>query len=299
MSFHWDDVRFFLEITRAGSQLAAARRMGVSHTTVARHIARLQTDLGAELFERGAEGLGLTETGQEILSLAQRMEDLGTALADRSAAIGGAVSGRLRIGAPDGVGNSFLSRHLPGLRDQQPGLEIEYVPVPRAHKLWRRDVDISIALDRPRTGRIVCRKLVDYDLRLYGSRETLNRVGHPLSRQDLCGFDFVGYVDDLLYAEALDFNAEVEDGLRVPYRAATVQAQLDAVQAGRSLGVLPCFMADAAGLVPVLPSEIGFERSYWLLIPEDIRDQSRVRVAAEYLVRLFRDHTKGFRFAGG
>lgn len=297
MLYHWDDVRFFLEVHRAGSLMGAARRLRVSHTTVSRHIARLQQNLSVELFEKGDTGLTLTEAGYEILSLARGMEDLGTSLGDRIASKGSAVSGTIRIGAPDGFGNAFLSRVLPGLRQTHPGIEIELVPVPRSHKLWKRDVDIAISLERPETGRLALRKLTDYDLRLYGSVELLERMGTPQSVTDLREFSFIGYIADLLYTEELDFNSLIHPDLHASYRAATVKAQLDAVLGGAGLGVLPCFMVGDTGLVPVLSDQIGFTRAYWLLIPEDIRDWDKVRVVADFIARSVRAHAASFRFA--
>lgn len=298
MLYHWDDIRFFLETHRAGSQTGAARRLGVSHTTVARHLSRLQSNLSVELFEKTAQGLTLTEAGFDILTLAQKMEDLGASIGDRVAPHDSPVSGSVRIGAPDGFGNAFLSRVLPDLQRRQPGLEIELVPVPRAHKLWRRDVDIAISLDRPETGRVVMRKLVDYDLRLYGAPNLLAEVGAPKSPDDLPAYRFVGYIGDLLYTDELDFNTALHPDLRVTYRAATVQAQLDAVRGGAGLGVLPCYMAQGQGLTPLLSDQIGFRRAYWLLIPQDIRDLARIRLAADFIVGAVRGQAARFRFSG-
>lgn len=294
--YQWDDIRFFLETWRSGSQTGAARRLGVSHTTVARHLARLQGDLGLDLFEKTAEGLVLTEAGYDILALAQQMEDLGATIGDRLASHDMAASGTVRIGAPDGFGNAFLSRVLPALHRQHPELEIELVPVPRAHKLWRRDVDIAISLDRPETGRVVMRKLVDYDLRLYGAPDLLAEQGTPQTTADLPRYPFVGYIGDLLYTDELDFNTALHPDLRVRYRAATVQAQLDAVAGGAGLGVLPSFMAREAEVTPLLIDQVGFRRAYWLLIPQDIRDLARIRLAADFIVGAVRQHAAQFRF---
>ena len=297
MLYHWDDIRFFLEAHRAGSLTGAARRLGVSHTTVARHLARLTDNLSVDLFDRG-EGFRLTSAGEEILALAQRMEDAGLAIGDRLAGQGD-VTGTVRIGAPDGFGNSFLSRELPRLAVAQPGLAFELVPVPRAHKLWKRDVDIAISLERPETGRVVRRKLVDYDLRLYGAPDLLNRLGHPDRVEDLPRFPFVGYIGDLLYTDELDFNQAIHPDLVETYRAATVQAQLDAVRGGAGLGVLPSYMARGQGVVPILPDLVGFQRAYWLLIPEELRDQPRIRTAADFIVGAVREAGSWFRFHPG
>lgn len=295
MDFDWADIRYFLETQRAGRMNLAARRMGVSHTTVARHIERLEQRLGAALFERGNEGLTLTEAGRAVLAHGQQMETQALALSDRLAGRAAALGGVVRIGAPDGLGNTVLSKILPRLLHREPDLRIELVPVPQAHKLWKREVDISISLDRPSTGRMALRKLADYDLRLYAAPHL---PGLADARRDtLSTFPFVGYVDDLLYSEELYFNRLIAPDLRVVYKGATVKAQLEAVREGAGMGILPCFMAREAGLVPVLPDLLRFRRSYWLLIPEEYRQITRIRRVSEFLAQEMRALSGIFDFA--
>ena len=44
----WDNLRFFLELSRAGRLTAAARRLGVDHTTVSRRLQALEKSLGVD-----------------------------------------------------------------------------------------------------------------------------------------------------------------------------------------------------------------------------------------------------------
>lgn len=295
-SLDWNDVRFFLETARAGRMNRAGKRLGVSHTTVARHIARIEARLRNRLFEPGADGLALTEAGRALVPLAEEMEARAEAICDLLERPGG-LTGRVRVGAPDGFGNAVLSRLLPGLCAAEPELTVELVPVPVSHKLWNRDVDLAVSLDRPETGRLVMQKLTDYDLRLYAAPGFLDRHGPPRARDDLAALPFVGYVDELLYTNELDFNRLIHPGVVVRYKAATVQAQLDAVREGAGLGVLPCFMAAGAGLVPVLPDEIAFTRAYWLLFSEEARDNLRVRRAARFIREATQAEAGLFRYA--
>ena len=46
----WSDVRYFLELSRAGTLASAARRLGVDYTTVGRRLAALERGV----FVRGA-----------------------------------------------------------------------------------------------------------------------------------------------------------------------------------------------------------------------------------------------------
>src|SRR5947207_13438702 len=59
--FPWDDVQYFLELVRKNTLLKAARRLGVSHTTVLRRIANLERRVDHKLFERTQKGFVLTE----------------------------------------------------------------------------------------------------------------------------------------------------------------------------------------------------------------------------------------------
>ncbi|MQY43913.1 LysR family transcriptional regulator [Epibacterium sp. SM1969] len=297
MQLDWDDIRIFLEVERTGRMNHAAKRMGVSHTTVARRLRQMEERAGCHLFEPTDAGLVLTGAGRAILQTAQDMEGAAGMLSDTLDRHNSAMSGRVRIGAPDGFGNAVLSQFLPQLPLQEPGFEIELVPVPSRHKLWRRDVDIAISLERPETGRLVMRKLIDYDLRLYASPALIDRLGLPDSRDALSHYPFVGYIDELLYTSELDFNHLLLAEPKVVYKATTVKAQMDAVLQGAGLGVLPCFMARGQDLVAVLPDDIGFSRTYWLLFPEDYKQISRIRRVSDFIYERTHAMADVFRFA--
>ena len=295
MDFDWEDIRYFLETERAGRMNLAARRLKVSHTTVARHIERLERRLGTALFERDVDGMRVTDAGAAVLAHGRLMEDQALALADRIEGNAGTLSGVVRIGAPDGLGNSVLARVLPKLLNEEPDLVVELVPVPQAHKLWKREVDLSISLERPTTGRTALRKLTDYDLRLYASPDLPGLDRASLER--LPEFPFVGYVDDLLYTGELDFNRHIAPGLRVVYRGATVVSQLEAVCHGVGMGILPCYLARDRGLVPVVPDDIRLSRSYWLLMPEEYREMNRIRRVSRFIAREIRALAPIFSFS--
>ena len=70
----WDQLRYFLELARAGRLVIAARRMGVDHTTVSRKVQSLEKSLGQSLFLREPDGYKLTEAGRELLPQVEAME---------------------------------------------------------------------------------------------------------------------------------------------------------------------------------------------------------------------------------
>lgn len=294
--FNWDDLQFFLETQRAGRLSGAGKRLRMSHTTVARRLSRLERDLGVVLFERKEDGLKLTSEGQKLFAYAQKMEDLAVTVDDLFSVSDEKITGSVRVGAPDGFGNAFLSHTLPAMQRDHPELSIELVPIPTVHKLWKREVDIAVSLDRPQTGRIVMRKLTNYELRIFASPKLISQQGMPRNRAELKRYNFVGYVDDLLYTTELDFNRAIDPGLRITYKGATIKAQYDAITAGIGLGVLPAFMTRDCELVQVLPTQITFLRTYWLLIPEDLKELEKIKVTAAYIVNATKQRAADFFF---
>ncbi len=67
---------------------------------------------------------------------------------------------------------------------------------------------------------------------------------------------------------------------------------------GVGLGVLPAFMTRDTELVPVLPEEINFERSYWLLYPEEYKTLARIRCVSDFIFEKTQVMSNLFRFWG-
>ena len=71
----WDSLRYFLEVARTQRVSAAARKLGVEHTTVSRRIRALETELDTLLFEKSrSAGFVLTDDGQRLFVHAEQME---------------------------------------------------------------------------------------------------------------------------------------------------------------------------------------------------------------------------------
>jgi DNA-binding transcriptional LysR family regulator len=90
--------------------------LGVNHATVARQLTALEDELRTKLLERRVTGCTLTGSGKALLTVAERAESeflkIGTQLGESSQAI----SGTVRVGAPDGLGNYFLADQLGALQ---------------------------------------------------------------------------------------------------------------------------------------------------------------------------------------
>jgi len=286
MDLDWNNLRAFLAVARAGRLTVAARRVGVDHTTLSRRIVGLEEALRVTLFERHPSGYRLTSAGDRLLQSAEAMESIALAT---QAEIGGAdlaVTGAVRIGAPEGFGSLFLASRIDGLCRQHPQLEIQLVAMPRLFSLSKREADIAISLAPPREGRLVARKLTDYRLRLYASHSYLAAIAPPRTVEDLRSCRFVGYFDDLVYTRELDYLAEIADFLSPQVKSSNLVAQFNATIAGARICVLQDFIARShPGLALVLPDRVALIRTFWLITHADLRTLARIRAVGDFIGR--------------
>ncbi len=284
MPHNWDDIRYFLAVCRTSSFVAAANRLNVTHSTVSRRISALEESLDTRLFLRTEKGCRLTAAGEALLPYAETLESTIMGFEESLAGRDSQLSGTIRIGAPDGLGNCFLASHLGEFQKQHPHLEVELIAVPMYYSLTKREIDILITITKPTSGNIVARKITDYRLGLFAARSYLEKNPPISRREDLAGHEMVDYIEDLLYDENLKFLHEFAPGQKARFRSSTVVGQMNAVAAGAGIGVVPYFMAHTEPtLVPVLP-ELAIERWFWLQVNPDSRQLARVRATIDYIV---------------
>jgi DNA-binding transcriptional LysR family regulator len=282
---NWDDVRIFLAVARAGQILGAARRLELNHATVSRRVAALEEALNTKLFRRLTTGSELTPAGERFLEVAERMEaDMISARAE-IAGEGEAVSGTVRIGAPDGIGVAFLASRLGALTAMHRDLKIQLVPVPRSFSLSRREADIAITVERPSEGRLVAGKLVDYTLGLFASRAYAEEHGLPQTVAELANHRLIGYVPDLVVSPSLDYAAEFSPDWNAGFSISSSLGQVEAVKAGAGIGMLHTFIARSQPELLAVPAAKPIRRAYWLVYHESVRPLRRIQTVAGYITK--------------
>lgn len=281
----WDNLRYFLELSRAGKLTAAARHLGVDHTTVSRRVQALEKSLGRPLFIRSGAGYTLAEAGRRLLAQVEAMESAFLAIEqEEGESVAGGISGLVRIGATEGYGVELLAGQLATLSKRHPHLGIDLLAVPRMVRLARHEADIVITLERPERGPYIITKLTDYTLRLYAAPEYLERHPPIRSREDLREHTFVSYIEDLLYSKELHYLDEIGRPKQIFLRSTSILAQQNAAIAGAGIAILPSFSArKVEGLVEVLADQVEFVRTFWMLMPVEGKDLARMRVTWDFL----------------
>lgn len=282
--FEWDDIRYFLEVARTESLLAAGTKLGVSHTTVARRIKSLEAGLCAELFEKKPSGYELTETGKYLLSYAQKIETACLLLQEAVPEERSRARSTVRLSVPEGFGCHFLPRHLGRFFAENSDVDLEILAQPQSLSVSKREAHISITLERPTVGRLIARVLTNYALHFYASTDYLEQ--HPAihAPEDLKQHDLIVTRHSVDSAD-MRFSDSIFPTFDARLRFRSINAQLAAVKAGLGISLIPCYMSDArSGLCKVLPDDVRVERTYWICMHEDMRNVHRVRAVWEWLI---------------
>lgn len=284
MSWNWDDMRYFLAVCRKQSFIGAAAELKVTHTTVSRRISALEESLECQLFMRTERGCRLTTEGELLVPYAEQVESTVINLEGKIAGRDRRLTGSVRVGAPDGLGNCFLASRLVAFQQNNPELNVELVAAPHYYSLAKREIDILITVRKPMVGKVIARKLTDYKLGLFASQSYIDTHAPIDSRRDLHRHRFVTYIEEFLFDQDLRLMEEVDSGLQTSFRSSTVFAQLAATVAGAGIGIIPYFMANQEpALIPVL-SAYSIDRKFWLQVNPDSQQLARVRATIDFLV---------------
>ncbi len=285
----WNLHRSLLAVLQEGSLSGAARRLGLTQPTIARHIDALEQAIGANLFLRSQRGLAPTEMALELMPYAEDLAATAAALMRIASGRVGEVRGHVRVSASEVVGVEHLPPILARLRQRHPALVIELTLSNAVDDLLRREADIAVRMVEPVQDALVTRHLPSLALGLHARRSYLARRGTPDSVHALTGHDLIGYDRETPSVRALAERLPALARQAFARQAFALRtdsdlAQLAAIRAGFGIGI--CQVAVARrdpDLVRVLPGAVGIELGLWIVMHEDLRSSARCRAVFDAL----------------
>jgi len=279
----WALYRTLLAVLDKGSLSAAARSLGLTQPTIARHVDALEAALGADLFVRSQRGLDPTDLAHSLRSHAQIMATTAAALLRTASGSLGSVAGTVRISASDVVGVEHLPPILAQLRRDNPGLVIELMLSDRVEDLLAREADIAVRMTEPTQTALLARWLHPLELGFHAHSSYLERRGTPTSMADLSAHDLIGYDTETPALRAMTERLAPLDRQGFALRANSNLAQLAAIRAGFGIGLCQVAIAQRdPALVRVLPT-IGLPLPVWIVMHDDLKTSARFRVVFDAL----------------
>ncbi len=202
----WDDFRLIKAVADARGLPAAAAQIGVNHSTVFRRLKQIEDTLGSPLFERHRTGYALTPAGEEMVALANRLDEEITAVGRKLAGREPTPAGELRITTNDPLLIHLLMPLLAGFRERYPEVRLDVVLTNQALNLSKRDADVAIrATDQPPEN-LVGRRAARIAWALYGRAIDFPEPG-AIDQEELKTRNWVSLGDNLAQLKAVQVRA--------------------------------------------------------------------------------------------
>jgi DNA-binding transcriptional LysR family regulator len=283
-SLDWDHYRTFLAILEEGSQSGAARALGLTQPTIARHLDALESAAGKPLFLRSYQGLLPTETALSMRTYAETMAASAAALARAASSDGDSPEGTVRISASEVIGLEVLPPILTELQERYPRLAIELSLSDAVEDLLKQQADIAVRMVEPTQGALVSRKIGGIPIGLFAHRHYLERHGTPATIEDLSAHRLIGFDRQLAYVrEAMKIYPAMAE-MRFDFRTDSNVAQLAMIRAGGGIGMCQTALADRdPDLVQLFAGQIALQLMTFLVMHGNLKLVPRCRVAFDAL----------------
>ena len=280
----WSLYRTLLAVIEDGSLSGAARRLGLTQPTVARHVDALEAAAGADLFVRTQRGLTPTDLALSLKPYAEMIASTAAALLRVASGPVGEITGTVRISASDIAGVEHLPPVLAQLRRDHPGLVIELALTDRGDDLLQREADIAVRMTEPTQGALVARRLPAIDLGFHAHRDYVVRRGTPTTLADLAGHDLIGFDTETPAMRGMMTHLPGLSRSNFALRSDSNLAQLAAIRAGFGIGFCQVVVARNDHTLVRLLDAINFPLPLWIVMHENLKTTARYRVVFDALV---------------
>lgn len=277
----WDHLRTFEAVARLGTLSAAAKGLGISQSSVSRHLARLEKLAGTPLCIRDTP-VQLTDLGADLLRAMQPM--LGGALSARSALdVSGEPRGEVTLATVGEVVRWRLSPQLKNFYCQYPNLRLRLLANNQVHSLAAGEADLAIRAARPDHGDLIARRIFRVGYGYFVARQCEARATTPWLglAGSLAGIPEQRHAEQVFAQRAP--RLLVED----------VEALAIAVGAGLGVAVLPRDYALSQGLREVSARAVGARRAalaprtFWIVVHRARRKLPQVRAVMNWALEAF------------
>ncbi len=285
----------FVETADAGGFAAAAQRLGLTRSAVAKSVARLEAHLGVRLLVRTTRSVALTPEGQVFFeACARTLNDLDRAeacLSSRRAV----VSGELTVSLPVSFGYRWIAPLLLDFAENHPDLRLTLDFTDRFIRPDEEGVDLAVRIGGANESEtLISRRLALHHTQICAAPAYVARFGAPASIDDLGRHRCINFAHE---GRITPWRLREPDGRERSFRPRSYHtvshgdALLDAVLAGHGIASLPTWLTApglrAGTLVSLLPEGDTDPTPIRLLWPERRSQLPRVRAAIDALIAGF------------
>lgn len=287
-------MRIFTKVVETHGFTAAARELGMSRTAVSKHVAQLESHLGAGLLNRSTRFVSPTESGY---SFYERAVNILADLDDAEKAVSslqGEPMGAIRLNAPMSFGTLHLGPALADFMGRYPKVRIETVLGDHQINTIGEGFDVTIRIADLTDSSLIAKKLCPARRVLCASSGYLVKNGVPEKPEDL-RFHACLHYGNLASGNVWQFMAN-KDIRKVPINGAlccnNAELLMTAALQGKGIAMLPTFMAADClrdkSLEIILEDFPVPEISVYVLYPPGKQMAVKVRLFIDFLSNRFK-----------
>lgn len=274
---NWNDIKYFLAVSRAKSLSGAARELGVKHSTVARRIQALEQHLETRLFDRLRHGYEMTQTAEHLHYLAMEVEDRVLQIDRKVTGLDSALSGTLKVTIAHELANRLVIPDLVGFNKEYPNIDLQLLMTKSMADLDIMEADIAIRMTPSPPEHLVGRELAKIHHGIYAHESLFKNGKHQ--------------PNVILFRDENNQTQWVKQHFKdssVGIRVDDVGSMAIAVKSGLGVAKLPCFIGDTEHDLRRINVELGTSKwGIWMLNHVDLRETARVRACKQYLQKVF------------
>ena len=274
---NWDDLRYVLTVAETGSVLQAAKRLGVNHATVLRHVTAFEERHGATVFERTAQGYRLLPDRVHVIRAAQDAEAAMREVGRLASGGRQAFSGTIRITSTETLCAGMLSQFSADISARDGNLRVTLLSSNAHLDLIREQAHIVVRPSVDLSDDLVGVAVADIGFAAYAkSEEVMNwlTMAGPLAR-----------------SIASKWMGDNVNPARLTTASDSFLTSREIAALGGGIAVLPCFVGDHDMRLKRMPSAMPHMTvPLWIARHVDTIDTQQMQEVRKELGRFLADH---------
>jgi len=270
---NWDDIRYFLAVARCGNLTAAAKELGVNHSTVSRRIQALESQHGVRLFERLPSGYEMNIAASSIYELALDLEAKNQQVHRHLFGQDNRLQGEINLTMPHDIFDYCLSNDLSEFKLLQPDILLNLFVSKGVRNLAAREADVAIRLTPEPPEYLIGRKIASLQHGIYANTN----------------MELTGQVPIIVWSGEKTvplWAKEFFPKARVAMRVDDLYTMYSAVKAGVGVARMPCYLPDTIQSLSILrlPFELPISKwGIWILSHADLRNTAKVKCCRDFI----------------
>ena len=272
---------------------AAGRQLGLAPAVSSARLAKLEKQIGADLFHRSTRKVTLSLEGKDFLPFAKEI------LAQENAALAALgrgkeeVAGTLRFAASSSFTQLYIAPIIKDFLDAYPAINLQLKLSDTQMNLIEGGFDLALRNYVIEDSSLRARKLADDKRILCASPEYLERFGIPTSVEDLMAHQMIIFMDgpalNLLDSNGRSVGVFPPSDCKKRVVCDDGSSMRIATVAGTGISMNSCWSVHReikdGSLIRVLPDyEIDDKSAIWLVYPKSNVLTAKVRVFIDFLL---------------